>query len=44
MQTTVVWFDDDLRLADHPALWEAARRGRVVPLFINLRRRGDPGL
>lgn len=34
MQTTVVWFDDDLRLADHPALWEASRRGCVVPVFI----------
>lgn len=34
MATTVVWFWDDLRVHDNPALWEAARRGRVVPVFI----------
>jgi deoxyribodipyrimidine photo-lyase len=31
---TVVWFRRDLRLADHPALVEAARRGPVLPLFV----------
>lgn len=37
--TTVVWFRRDLRVADHPALAEAAARGRVVCLFVV-----DPGL
>ena len=37
--TTVVWFRRDLRVADHPALVEAAARGRVVCLFVV-----DPGL
>lgn len=32
--TTVVWFRRDLRVADHPALAEAAGRGRVVCLFV----------
>ncbi|MCA9284331.1 MAG: deoxyribodipyrimidine photo-lyase [Phycisphaerales bacterium] len=32
--TTIVWFRQDLRLDDHPALAAAARRGRVVPLFV----------
>jgi deoxyribodipyrimidine photo-lyase len=31
---TVVWFRDDLRLSDNPALAAAAERGPVVPLFI----------
>jgi deoxyribodipyrimidine photo-lyase len=30
----VVWFRRDLRLADHPALTEAAARGPVVPVFV----------
>ncbi len=37
--TTVVWFRRDLRVADHPALAEAAERGRVVCLFVL-----DPGI
>ncbi len=37
--TTVVWFRNDLRLADNPALHAAAAKGDVVPLFI-----WDPGL
>jgi deoxyribodipyrimidine photo-lyase len=32
--TTIVWFRQDLRLADQPAVAAAARRGRVVPLLI----------
>ena len=32
--TTVVWFRRDLRVADHPALSEAAARGGVVCLFV----------
>jgi len=35
----LVWFRRDLRLADHPALAEAAARGPVVPVFVL-----DPGL
>lgn len=31
---TVHWFRQDLRLADNPALFAAAARGRVLPLFI----------
>jgi len=34
MPTTVVWFRNDLRLADHAALTHAAERGRVVPVFV----------
>ncbi len=34
MKTTVVWFHNDLRLSDNPALYEAARRGAVVPVYI----------
>ncbi len=32
--TTIVWFRQDLRLADNPALADAAARGAVVPLYI----------
>jgi deoxyribodipyrimidine photo-lyase len=32
--TSIVWFRNDLRLADNPALSEAATRGPVVPVFI----------
>ncbi len=31
---SVMWFRRDLRLADHPALFAAASRGPVVPLFV----------
>ena len=31
---TVVWFRQDLRLSDNPALAAAAKRGPVVPLYI----------
>ena len=34
----LVWFRQDLRLSDHPALTEAARRGPVIPVYIR-----DPG-
>jgi deoxyribodipyrimidine photo-lyase len=33
-----VWFRLDLRLSDHPALHEAAKRGPAIPVFIH-----DPG-
>ena len=32
--TTIVWFRQDLRLADNPALVHAAARGPIVPLYI----------
>ena len=32
---TLVWFRNDLRLDDQPALRAAAARGPVVPLFIH---------
>ncbi len=31
---TLVWFRQDLRLYDNPALFEAAQRGPVIPVFI----------
>jgi deoxyribodipyrimidine photo-lyase len=34
MKTTIVWFGNDLRVGDNPALSAAAQRGAVVPLFI----------
>ncbi|MFO0894682.1 MAG: deoxyribodipyrimidine photo-lyase [Phycisphaerales bacterium] len=34
MTTSIVWFQQDLRLDDHPALAAAAAAGRVAPLFI----------
>jgi len=34
MQTTIVLFQQNLRVADNPSLVWAAERGRVVPLFI----------
>ena len=32
--TTIVLFNRDLRVRDHPALRAAAGRGRVIPLFV----------
>jgi len=32
---TLVWFRQDLRVEDNPALAEAARRGKVLPVFIH---------
>ena len=32
--TTLVWLRQDLRLADNPALVAAARRGKVLPVYI----------
>ncbi|MEM9632748.1 MAG: deoxyribodipyrimidine photo-lyase [Pseudomonadota bacterium] len=32
--TTLVWFRQDLRIADNPALYEAAKRGPVLPVFV----------
>jgi len=42
MPTTILWFRRDLRLADHPALVEAADRGRVVALFVSDPRLRSP--
>ncbi|TVQ29769.1 MAG: deoxyribodipyrimidine photo-lyase [Geminicoccaceae bacterium] len=35
MPTTLVWFRQDLRLADNPALVEATKRGAVQPVYIH---------
>ena len=32
--TTIVWFRQDLRIADQPALRRAVDRGRVIPVYI----------
>lgn len=32
--TTLVWFRQDLRTADNPALFEAAKNGSIVPVFV----------
>jgi len=34
MQKTLLWFRQDLRLADHPALFYAAQAGQVLPIYI----------
>ncbi|MDX1611885.1 MAG: deoxyribodipyrimidine photo-lyase, partial [Candidatus Thermoplasmatota archaeon] len=34
MATTLVWFERDLRLADHPALYAACQDGAAVPVYI----------
>ncbi|MDE2383901.1 MAG: deoxyribodipyrimidine photo-lyase [Alphaproteobacteria bacterium] len=34
MSPVILWFRQDLRLSDHPALNAAAARGAVIPLFI----------
>lgn len=39
--TTIVWFRQDLRVDDHPALLDAAGRGAVVPVYIHAP--GDEG-
>lgn len=31
---TIFWFRQDLRLSDNPGLFEASRRGQVLPLYI----------
>ena len=41
IKTTIVWFRQDLRLSDNPALYEAAKRGRVLPVFILEDERGS---
>ena len=33
-ETVIMWFRQDLRLADNPALVAACRQGRVVPVYI----------
>jgi deoxyribodipyrimidine photo-lyase len=34
MATNIIWFRRDLRLNDHPALWQAAQEGFIIPLYI----------
>lgn len=33
-QATIVWFYQDLRLKDNPALYEAASQGPILPIYI----------
>ncbi len=35
MPTSIVWFRQDLRVADNPALHEACARGGVLPVYID---------
>ena len=32
--TVIMWFRQDLRLSDNPALLKAIQQGRVLPVFI----------
>jgi deoxyribodipyrimidine photo-lyase len=34
VKSVLVWFRQDLRLADHPALSAASKKGTVIPVFI----------
>ncbi len=34
MKKIIVWFRKDLRLHDNPTLWEAAKQGIIIPVFI----------
>ena len=34
MPLIIVWFRQDLRLHDNPALYEASKVGRIIPIFI----------
>ncbi|WP_313894206.1 deoxyribodipyrimidine photo-lyase [Psychrobacillus sp.] len=34
MKKIIVWFRKDLRLHDNPVLWEAAKQGIIIPVFI----------
>ena len=33
-KTSIVWFRQDLRLHDNPALLEAAQNGKILPIYI----------
>ena len=33
-QKVIVWFRQDLRLADNPALFAAIKIGKIIPVFI----------
>ena len=30
----IVWFRQDLRIADNPALWQACESGKIIPVYI----------
>lgn len=32
--TTIFWFRQDLRLSDNPGFYEAAQRGKILPIYI----------
>jgi deoxyribodipyrimidine photo-lyase len=31
---SIVWFRHDLRLSDHPALTDAVKRGKIIPVYV----------
>lgn len=33
-QLSIVWYRQDLRISDHPPLWEASKRGKILPIYI----------
>ena len=33
-QPIIIWFRQDLRMSDHPALTAAAAKGPIIPLYI----------
>jgi len=41
--TTIVWFRNDLRSSDHPALIHAAKQGRIIPVYLEDTRARKPG-
>jgi len=46
MTTTIVWFRQDLRIDDNPALYAAAREGDILPVYIydtTLEKQHEPG-
>lgn len=34
IKTTIFWFRQDLRISDNPGLFEAAKHGHVIPIYI----------
>ena len=40
--TAIVWFRNDLRLADNPALRAALKHGAVVPVYLHVPHEEHP--
>ncbi|GGM27638.1 deoxyribodipyrimidine photo-lyase [Paraliobacillus quinghaiensis] len=43
-KTIIMWFRNDLRLHDNPALYEAAKQGDVLPVFIDTSEESIQGI